>query len=253
MGKIICVSNQKGGVGKTAVTVNIGVALALQGKSVLLVDLDSQGSLTTSLGYNPLNFENSTVTVLSHPKAVASCVYETDIQGLSLIPASSMLSSVVMTLHNKKNSNYQLKWGLDIVRPLFDYILIDTSPVLSPSTLNALIASNFVLVPAETKISSNFGLQMFVSTIQTIQATLNPKLELLGIVATMFNIKASEDKAVLRELKEGYDVLGVIRRATAVSSAVAKGLPCVLVSKRSMATLEFQSIAKKIIKKVEEK
>lgn len=252
MSKIICVSNQKGGVGKTAVTVNIGAALALKGKSVLVVDLDSQGSLTTSLGYNPLNFESSVVTVLNHPKAVSACIYETDIENLSIMPASSMLSAVEMTLYSKKNGNYRLKEGLDLVRPLFDYILIDTSPVLSPSTINALIASDYVIVPAETKVSSNLGFQQFITTIQTVQSTINQGLELLGIIATMFNVQANEDKEVLCELKEGFNVLGVIRRTTAVSSAVKKGLPCVLTSKRSMASFEFKEIANKIIEKVEE-
>lgn len=251
MAKIICIANQKGGVGKTSVTSNIAVALTLQGKKVLMVDLDSQCSLTMSFGYDPESFETSAVSMLENPKVAPMCIYETDIEGLSFIPSSAMLSTAELLLSKKSDSNTRLKKGLEIVSKLFDYILIDCSPSLAPSTLNALVATDYVLIPAETKTSSNYSLNVFITTINAIKANINDKLEILGVVATMYNCQANEDKQILAELQDTYEVLGIIKRTTAVSSAFSKGKPSVLTSRRSVTTQEFKGIADKIIKKVE--
>lgn len=253
MTKIICIANQKGGVGKTATTANIATALTLQGKKVLIVDLDSQCSLTMSFGYNPEDFETSSVTILENPKISPTCIYETDIDGLSLIPASAMLSTAELLLSKKQDSNLRLKKGLEIVEKLFDYIIIDCSPSLSPTTLNALTAADYVLIPAETKTSSNYSLNVFITTINAIKANINERLEILGVIATMYNCQANEDKSILQDLKDNYEVLGVIKRTTAVSSAFSKGKPSILTSRRSVTTQEFKDITNKIIKKVEVK
>ncbi len=253
MGKIICVANQKGGVGKSSVTCNLGTALSLEGKSVLLIDMDSQASLTMSLGFNPESFETSSVTVLDTPSKAPLCIYETDIEGLSIIPSSSMLSTLEMSLYNKKDNNLRLKKALEKVKEIFDYILIDCSPALSLSTINGLVAADYVLIPTETKISSNFSLNTFISTVNTVKSVMNENIEILGVIATMYYCQANEDKEVLHHLEENYEVLGVIRRTTAVSSAFGLGKPCVLTSRRSLATKEFKNITKRIIEKVEVK
>ena len=253
MGKIICIANQKGGVGKSSVTCNLGAALTLEGKSVLLLDMDSQCSLTMSLGYQPESFETSSVTILDTPTKCPMCIYETDIKGLSIIPANSMLSTLEMSLYNKKDNNLRLKKALEKVKEIFDYILIDCSPALSLSTINGLVAADYVLIPTETKISSNFSLNTFISTVNTVKSVMNESIEILGVIATMFYCQANEDKQVLKYLEENYEVLGVIRRTTAVSSAFGLGRPCVLTSRRSLASKEFKEIAKKIIDKLEDK
>lgn len=251
MGKVICIATQKGGVGKTSVTCNLGAALTLEGKSVLLIDLDAQCSLTMSLGFNPNDFETSSVTALDTPDKSPMCIYETDIEGLSIIPASPMLSTLEMNLYNKKENNTRLKKALEKAKEIFDYVLIDCSPSLSLTTINALIASDYVVIPAETKISSSYSLSTFISTVNTIKEVMNKNIEILGVVATMYYCQAKEDKSVLEDLQDNYDMLGVIRRTTAVSSAFSSGKPCVLTSKRSLAAQEFKEIAKKIINKVE--
>ena len=253
MGKIICIANQKGGVGKSSVTCNIGTALTLEGKSVLIIDLDSQASLTMSLGFNPESFETSSVTVLDAPSKAPMCIYETDIERLSIIPSSSMLSTLEMSLYNKRDNNLRLKKALERIKEIFDYVLIDCSPALSLSTINALVAADYVLIPAETKVSSNFSLNTFISTVNTVKEVMNKEIEILGVIATMYYCQANEDKEVLQHLQENYEVLGVIRRTTAVSSAFGMGKPCVLTSRRSLATKEFKEIAKRIIEKVEVK
>lgn len=251
LGKIICISNLKGGVGKTTLTANIGAALALEGKSVLLVDLDAQCSLTMSFGYDPNNFDSSIVTVLNDPSKVGQAIYETDVENLSILPASTMLITVDSSLVSKKDRYERLKKALSKVELIFDYILIDCGPALSTITINALVAADYILTPSETKIASHFSLDKFVSTVETMKAVRNPNLQSLGVVATMYNCQANEDKEVLASIQTNNTLLGVIKRTTAVSSAVKKGLPCVLVNKRTVVAQEFRNITKKIIEKVE--
>ena len=251
MGKIICISNLKGGVGKTTLTANIGAALALEGKSVLLVDLDAQCSLTMSFGYDPNNFDTSVVTVLEDPSKVGQAIYETDVENLSILPSSTMLITVDVGLVNKKDKYERLKKALLKVEPIFDYILIDCGPALSIITINALVAADYIITPAETKYASHFSLNAFISTVETMKAVRNPNLQWLGVVATMYNCQANEDKEVLESIQNNNTLLGVIKRTTAVSSAVKKGLPCVLANKRTVVAQEFRNITTKIIEKVE--
>lgn len=251
LGKTIFVANQKGGVGKTTLTANIGAALVLEGKSVLLIDLDAQCSLTMTFGYDPNSFDSSTFTILNDPSKVGQAVYETDVDNLSIIPASTMLSTVDLGLVNKKDRDERLKKALGKVKSIFDYILIDCGPALSLVTINALVAADYIVIPAETKITSNFSLDIFTTTVNTMKTVKNPNLELLGVVATMFNCQANEDNEVLASIQTNNSLLGVIKRTTAVSSAVKKGLPCVLVNKRTVVAQEFRSITNKIIEKVE--
>ncbi len=253
MGKIICVGSQKGGVGKTSLASNLAVSLILEGKTVLMVDLDYIGILTRCFGYEPMDFNSSIATVLENPNMVGQCIYETDIEKLSIIPSSSMISSVDIELAKKKDKMERLRVALEKVRPLFDYIIIDTNPTLSVSTLNALISSDYLIIPAETKASCAFVLDNFISAVETIKTCSNEKLEILGVVATMYNCQANEDKDILGKLQDEYELLGIIRRTTVVSSAMDKGKPCVLTNKRSVASQEYREIAKKIIEKVEVK
>ena len=204
-----------------------------------------------SLGFNPEKFETSSVTTLDTPDKSPMCIYETGIEKLSLMPANPMLSTLEMSLYHKKESNTRLKKALEKVKEIFDYVLIDCSPSLSLTTINGLIASDYVLIPAETKISSNYSLSTFISTVNTIKEVMNNDIEILGVIATMYYCQAKEDKSVLEDLQDNFEILGVIRRTTAVSSAFSSGKPCVLTSKRSLATQEFKEIAKKIINKVE--
>ncbi len=251
MSKVICVANQKGGVGKTCLANNLATSLALEGKQVLVVDLDALCSLTKAQGYSPEKFDSSVVSVFENGKAVGQAIYGTDIEGLFLLPSSPMLDTLELSLLNKKDKFNRLKKALDAVSPIFDYIVLDCPPSLTTITINALVATDALIAPAETKYQSNFSLDVFLSTIETLKATVNPNLLFLGVVATMFNCQANEDKEVLAELEEKQEVLGVIKRTTAVSSAVKKGLPCVLANRRTVVAQEYRNITKKIIEKLE--
>lgn len=252
MGKVICTANQKGGVGKTATANNIASSLALEGKQVLVVDLDPLCTLTKANGYDPSKFDSSVVTLLENPLKVGQTIYESDIEGLSFIPSSPMLDVLELSLINKKDKYSRLKKALDKVKPIFDYIVLDCAPSLSTFTINALVAADYLIVPAETKYQSDFSLEVFLSTFETMKATMNSNLRLLGVIATMFNCQANEDKEVLNSIQSKYDLLGVIKRTTAVSSSVKKGKPCVVANRRTVVAQEYREITRKIMNMMEE-
>lgn len=251
MGKVLCTANQKGGVGKTALTNNLAASLALEGKQVLLVDLDPLCTLTKANGYDPLKFDSSVATLIEKPQTVGQCIFETDIEGLSIIPASPMLDALELTLINKKDRYDRLKKALDKVKPIFDFIVLDCTPSLNTFTINALVAADYLIVPAETKYQSDFSLEVFLSTFETMRVAKNPNLQLLGVVATMFNCQANEDKEVLESLQQNYNLLGIIKRTTAVSSSVKVGKPCVVANRRTVVAKEYREIAKKVMNMME--
>lgn len=252
MGVIVCVANQKGGVGKTALSNNLAASLALEGKQVLVVDLDPLGTLTKANGYDPLNFETSVATMIDKPQMVGQCVYETDIEGLSLIPASPMLDALEISLISKKDKYDRLKKGLEKLKAIFDYIVLDCTPTLNTYSINAFVAADYIIVPTETKYQSDFSLEVFLSTFETMKELRNPNLQMLGVVATMYNCQAKEDKEILLNLQQNHTVLGIIKRTTAVSSSVKVGKPCVIANRRTVVAKEYREIARKIMTMMED-
>ena len=251
MCKVLCVANQKGGVGKTTLTYNVGCSFALEGKKVLLVDLDGLCTLTKANGFDPSKFDTSIVEVLENSKNIVGAIYDTEIAGVSLLPSSPMLDTLELKMVSKKDKYDRLKNALEIVKPIFDVILIDCSPALNVFSVSALSAADYLLVPAETKYQSDFSLDVFLTTYETIKEVRNPNIHLLGVVATMYNCQAHEDKEVLQTLKEKVDVLGIIKRTTAVSSAVKKGLPCVIANRRTVVAKEFREITRNVMCQME--
>ena len=190
MCKIIAVTNQKGGVGKTTTTANLGVGLAMKGKRVLLIDADAQGDLTICLGYQkPDTFEKTLTTILK--KLIQDELedpFEVVVhheEGIDLVPCNIELSGMEVSLVNVMGREYILKQYLDQVKDRYDYILIDCSPSLGMVTINALTAADSVLIPVEAEYLPAKGLEQLIRTIRKTRNIINPKLEIEGILMTM--------------------------------------------------------------------
>ncbi len=204
--KVIAISNQKGGVGKTTTTLNLGVGLSLEGKKVLLIDADSQGSLTISLGIkNPDELQTSLATVMQ------SIVNGDDLpsdmgifhhkEGVDLIPSNIELSALEVGLFNTMSREYVLKNCLDSVKSNYDYILIDCMPSLGMMTINALVAADSVIIPTQPSFLSTKGLNLLIRSISMVRRQINPELKIDGILMTMVDSRTNNAKDIIWSLR----------------------------------------------------
>ena len=187
MGKIIAIANQKGGVGKTTTSVNLSTSLADLGKRVLLVDLDPQGNSTSGLGINKGALKRSLYDVLVEDAAPRGAILQTDVERLDIMPSTVDLAGAEIRLVGMKKREYQLKSVLEKLKSKYDYILIDCPPSLGLLTINGLAAANSVLIPLQCEFYALEGLGQLMNTIGMIQKSFNPRLNLEGILMTMFD------------------------------------------------------------------
>lgn len=259
MAYTIAIANQKGGVAKTTTAHNVGVELAKNGYKVLLVENDSQGSLTISLGYEPeLFIGNSICEVYDRTKNVQECIHICR-ENLHLIPANIDLSTLELALFkhyvlqapNKNNQPngwaFLLEELLHPIMSYYDYILIDCPPALSVLTLNALAASDSVLVPCKTDYLSYRGLSHLDNSIEQMQEYMRPDLKILGVIATLFDIRINDDKEMLQELKKRPDFLGVVKIQAAAKKGVLDGRAVIEREPYSDVAIAYRNITKRII------
>ena len=197
--------NQKGGVGKTTTTINLGAALAEYGRRVLIVDFDPQGAASVGLGINALDMEQTIYTLLMNPKAdVRATVCHTDTENLDIIPANIDLSAAEVQLVNEVARESALARVLRHVEADYDVILIDCQPSLGLLAVNALTAAHGVIVPVEAEFFALRGVALLVETIETVRDRINPRLKIDGIVATMVDSRTLHSREVLQRLKEAF-------------------------------------------------
>ena len=209
MTKVIAIANQKGGVGKTSTTVNLGAGLVRQGYDVLLIDLDSQANLTMALGFqNPDDMDFTVSNVLHKAVHEETIIPEegilTTTEGIDLMPSNIQLSGYEISLINEYGRETMLKQYVDAVRLNYDFILIDCAPSLSVLTVNALVAADSVLIPTQPQYFSMAGLQMFHDTISKIRKKMNPSLAIEGVLVTMMNNRPNFTKDLVAQLRESY-------------------------------------------------
>ncbi len=257
MGKIIAVGNQKGGVGKSTTIYNLGVCMAQKGLNVLMVDMDVQSSLTQSCGMSPMQFEVNITALFEDKPAekIADAIYDIglDLKGnLHIIPSTPMLASLEMSLVQARNREFRLRKALQYIKDAYDCILIDCMPSLSLLTINSLTAADYLVIPAECSRLAHFAFELFLETTEGIKEDLNENLKVLGVIASMYDSRATEDREVLAELKENYTTLGIIKRTTIAKKYVKMGIPAVLGNPKALISQEYQTITDKILKLVEE-
>ena len=228
MCKVIAVANQKGGVGKTTTSVNLGIGLTAEGNRVLLVDCDPQGSLTVSLGYKePDQLENTLASLISEVIEDEDLqIKETIIhheEGVDLIPANIELSALEINMVNVMSRELMMKCLIDQIRQDYDYIIIDCMPSLGMLTINALVCADSVLIPVQAAYLPVKGLQQLIKTISRVQRKLNPSLHIEGILLTMVDGRTNYAKDISRLVYDSYsDEVGVFKTIIPLSVLAAE-------------------------------
>ena len=244
---IIAFANQKGGVSKTTSTHNIGVALAQKGKKVLLIDLDSQASLTISLGIEPLDVENNIIDILDKKKSdVRKCILNVK-ENLDVITSTIDLASIEMEMLSRASREKILDRELEPIKEEYDYILIDCPPQLSILTVNALSCADGVIIPTKTDYLSYRGIELLMDTITEVKELINPKLEIVGTIATLYNMRSKDDNDILNGMKSIYNVLGVTKMLVGAKKGIYDGLAVVENEPNNEISIAYKNIADMLI------
>lgn len=251
--KVIAIANQKGGVAKTTTTHNLGVALAAQGKRVLMIDLDSQASLTISVGLEPLEVEQTIVDVLrKEGLPLMECVQRLS-DRLHIVTSIIDLAPMEMELLSRASREKILDRALRPVREQYDFILIDCPPQLSILTINALSCADGVVIPVKTDYLAYRGLTQLQDSIQEIQELINPGLKVLGVIATLYDTRVADDREILALLRKEYNLLGVIKRLAVAKKGIYDGLAAVEQAPNSELAKEYVAIAEMIMSRKEKR
>lgn len=250
--KYISISNQKGGVGKTTTTINLATALAAVGKRVLVVDLDPQGNASTGLGIDRAQRLNGTYELLFGECTLNEATVASKVPGLSVVPASIHLSGAEIELIGTERREYRIKLAMENSNVYYDYVLYDCPPSLNLLTLNALIASNGVLVPLQCEFFALEGLSHLVHTIERVRSSFNPDLELMGIVLTMVDKRNNLSAQVAENVRahfgdKVYETM--IPRNVRISEAPSFGLPAIVYDMGCSGSQAYIQLAKEILRR----
>ena len=253
MGKIISFANQKGGVGKTTSAVNIAASLGVLGYKVLLIDLDPQGNATSGVGIMKKNLKNTVFEMLTTDISAKDVVVETNYDNLFILPTHTTLARAEYELGDTENGEYVMKNKLEEIRNDYDYIIIDCPPSLGMLTVNAMTASDGVIIPMQCEFFALEGLSQLMFTISRIKQHYNKTLNVTGILITMHNNRLLLSLQVIGELRKHYaDRLfeTTISRNVKVSEAPGFGAPVYYHEKRSKGSVEYMNVAKELVERI---
>ena len=248
---LIAMCNQKGGVGKTTTTINLGAALAELGRRVLLVDFDPQGSLSVGLGINPHALDKTIYDlIMVRGTEPADVIIKTKMPGVDVLPASIDLSAAEVQLVAEVAREYTLGRVLQPLKPLYDTILIDCAPSLGLLTVNALATADGVLIPLESEFFALRGVALLTDTINKVQDRLNHKLQLIGILGTMYDPRTLHNREVLQRVEEAFQgaVFDTkIHRTVKFPETTVAGEPITIYAPKSAAAAQYRSLAKEVL------
>lgn len=247
MAKIIAFANAKGGVAKTTSTYNVGVSLAKKGHKTLMIDFDSQASLTISAGLEPYEYEDTIVSVLKkNGKLISECKQEMQ-QNLDIVTSRIELARLETEMIGRTMRETILKRAVDQIQDQYDYILIDCPPQLSVLTINVLSCSDFVIVPVKTDYLAYRGLEQLFDTIEEIKAEVNSKLNVLGVIATLHEKRVKDDVEILKALQEKHNVIGIVKKMAIAKKGVYDGLSVIEQSPKNEVAAEYDKVSDYII------
>lgn len=250
MGKSIAIFNQKGGVGKTTTNVNLSASIGQLGKKVLVLDMDPQGNTTSGYGIDKNTVENTIYEVIVDGLDIRRAIIETEFDNIYIVAAASELAGAEIELANEDDREYKLRDSIDKIKDSYDYIFIDCPPSLGMLTINSLTAVDSVLIPIQCEYYALEGVSQLMSTYKLVKKRLNPKIEIQGVVLSMFDGRANLSIQVVEEVKKyfkGSVYTTLIPRNVRLAEAPSYGKPVIYYDSKCRGTLAYKDLAEEFI------